>query len=157
MPHIPSFQKTPHSALYTGKPTWYPIEQWLGRRGIMTEQAYQNIQFRASEMQHEYGPNVHILSDPFALTQLARLCSEGTVVPEVSHLERSLYTHMLRVVVNQEFPRKTVSSPTRMASLVPGASYEGEVIAPETRVTSVDIARAGILPRVRCASMNSAR
>lgn len=116
----------------------------------MTEQAYQNIRFTASELNHEYGPNVHILSEPFALTQLARLCSIETVAPEVSHLVRSLYQHMLRVVVNQEFPRTTVSLPTRMASLVAGAAYEGEIIAPETRVTTVDIARAGILPSQVC-------
>ena len=116
----------------------------------MTEQAYAKVQFEISEMDHEYGNKVHILSDPYALTQLARLCSEGTVAPEVSHLVRSLYTQMLRAVVNHEFPKKTVTSPTRMEAYIPGAAYHGEVIDPDTMVTTVDIARAGILPSQVC-------
>ena len=116
----------------------------------MSEVTYRELHYQSSELKHHYGPNVHILSDPFALTQLARLCAPGTVVPEVSNLVRSLYTHMLRSVVNREFPRKTVASETRMAAVIPEAAYRGQIIDPATRVTTVDIARAGILPSQIC-------
>lgn len=114
------------------------------------EKAYQSIPFTSAEMPHQYGNHVHLLADPFALTQLSRLCRPGVVVPEVSGLVRSLYAQLLRAVVNQEFPRKTTTIPSRMETLVEGAAYRGEVIDPGTLVTTVDIARAGILPSQVC-------
>ena len=52
--------------------------------------------------------------------------------------------------MNQEFPRKNVSIPSVKESLIEGASYRGEIVDPETRVTTVDIARAGMLPSQVC-------
>ena len=43
----------------------------------MRDHAYDTVSFRLSEIEHRYGKHVHILADPLALTQLAKLCSKG--------------------------------------------------------------------------------
>jgi uracil phosphoribosyltransferase len=120
------------------------------REENMGEKAYTSLPRSAPQLSHEYGTNVHIMSEPYALTQLARLCSPGSVPPEVSVLVRSLYQNLLRQVVNEEFPRCFGTVPSRMEEYVPDAAYHGEVIASQTLVTTVDIARAGILPSQTC-------
>ena len=42
------------------------------------EIAYAKSRFRPSEIEHRYGDNVHLLDDPLAWTQLARLCARET-------------------------------------------------------------------------------
>jgi hypothetical protein len=44
----------------------------------MHDHAYDHVEFRSSELAHRYGPNVHIVSTPWLLTQLATLCAKGT-------------------------------------------------------------------------------
>src|SRR5207249_4123012 len=44
----------------------------------MRDHAYDRIPYRAPQLEHRYGANVHILADPLALTQLAKLCAKGT-------------------------------------------------------------------------------
>ena len=39
----------------------------------MRDHAYDQVEYRAPQLEHRYGPGVHILADPLALTQLARL------------------------------------------------------------------------------------
>jgi uracil phosphoribosyltransferase len=112
----------------------------------MRDHAYDRIAYRSSEMEHRYGPDVHILADPLALTQLARLCSKGTVQPEVNRLVGALYRDLLRVIVNAEFPRRDATTPTRMIDSTPQGVFQGETIDPEVRAITVNIARAGTLP-----------
>ncbi len=50
------------------------------------------------------------------------------------------------MVINAEFPRKTATIPTRMIDSTPRGIYQGEVIDPEVRAVTVNIARAGTLP-----------
>src|SRR5207253_273776 len=52
----------------------------------MRDHAYDRIPYRAPQMEHRYGPNVHVIADPLALTQLARLCAKGTYQPETNTL-----------------------------------------------------------------------
>ena len=66
-----------------------------------------------SEMEHKYGPNVHILSDPALFTYLARLCSPETRQPEINALIKILYQALIHVVISHEFPRK----PARVAKI----------------------------------------
>ena len=54
----------------------------------MVETAYAQSRYKAPEIEHRYGPNVHLLDDPLAWTQLARLCARETVQPEVGQLVR---------------------------------------------------------------------
>src|SRR4029079_4270895 len=57
----------------------------------MVESAYATSRYKAPEIEHRYGPNVHLLDDPLAWTQLARLCARDTIQPEVGPLVGKLY------------------------------------------------------------------
>jgi uracil phosphoribosyltransferase len=114
------------------------------------ETLYQELQYRPALLEHRYGPKVRILSDPVLLTHLARLCSKETVQPAFNRLVATIYFEILRTVANVEFPRKPVSIPTRMIDHTPRGVYVGEVIDPETRAVTVNIARAGTLPSQIC-------
>lgn len=112
----------------------------------MVESAYAVSRFRASEIEHRYGPNVHLLDDPLAWTQLARLCARETVQPEVGQLVRVLYQRLAQVVLAAEFPRTRVAVPTRMVMTSPEAVYRGAALDPSTKCVTVGIARAGTMP-----------
>jgi uracil phosphoribosyltransferase len=112
--------------------------------------AYHRSQFERREIEHRYGPRVHILSDPTALTLLARLCAPQTGQPAIGQLVRHLYTRLIHEVVNDAFPRKTVRVDTRMRSVTERGVFEGEVIDEDQPVVSVALARAGILPSQVC-------
>lgn len=114
------------------------------------DSAYRSAHFITSEMPHHYGPNVHILGDPLALTQLARLCQPATEQPLFNQLIGSLYLHLMRTVLNAEMPRRTERIATRMSASTPRAVLETEFIDRTTRLVVVDIARAGILPSQVC-------
>jgi len=112
----------------------------------MRDHAYDQIPYRAAEMPHRYGSAVHILAEPVALSQLARLCAKGTFQPEINQLVGELYRDLLRAIVNAEFPRRATATPTRMIDHTPHGVFHGETVDPEVRVITVNIARAGTLP-----------
>lgn len=112
----------------------------------MRDHFYDHVPWRLSEMEHRYGENVHVLADPLLLGQLATLCRKETVQPEFNRIVAFLYHSLVHAVVNTELPRRNVSVPTRMAETTPGAVFHGEIIERETRVVTVNIARAGTLP-----------
>jgi len=112
----------------------------------MRDTLYANVPFRLNEMPHRYGPNIHLVGNPFLLSQLARLCAKGTGQPEINRLVAVLYSDLVKMVINAEFPRKMASMPTRMIDHTPQGIYQGEVIDPDVRAVTVNIARAGTLP-----------
>src|SRR5688572_23541759 len=112
----------------------------------MRDSLYENLPYHLSELTHHYGPSVHLVGNPYLLSQLAKLCAKETVQPQVNRLVASLYTDLVKMVVNAEFPRKNAAVPTRMYDSTPQGIYQGEVIDPEVRAASVNIARAGTLP-----------
>lgn len=112
----------------------------------MGDHLYDRVPFRLSEIEHRYGPNVHLLADPLLLGELAILCAKGTVQPAVNRLVATLYRGLVRAVISAELPRRRVAVPTRMIDASPAAVFEGEVIDPATRVVTVNIARAGAVP-----------
>ena len=115
------------------------------------DQQFQNVKFKLSEAEHRYGPNCHILSDPYLLSLLARLCSEETTQPFINELVHSIYSSLLNTVVSHEFPTHTQSIKTRMAGYHPKeAFYHGPVINSDTPVVSVNLARAGTYPSHIC-------
>lgn len=112
---------------------------------------FENVSFQLSEMKHLYGHRVHLLSDPFLLSHLARLCSEETHQPIINELVTTLYSSLLKLVVNHEFPTRKVAIRTRMAQFHPEAAiYQGPMIDSEIPVVSVNLARAGTLPSHIC-------
>lgn len=99
---------------------------------------------------HHYGPNVHILSQPYPMSLLARLCAPETTQPLVGQLVGRLYDWMLAEVSSRLLLTEAADTETRMAASDPAnGRYEGERIASDQRVVVVDIARAGMLPSER--------
>jgi len=107
---------------------------------------YQNLPSGAVELEHRYGPRVHILSSPRMLTLLARVCNRNSRQPEVNKVIGSLYKNLLNTVVDCEFPRTTIDIETRMIDATERGYYKGQVIDPKTRVAIAAVARAGVMP-----------
>src|SRR5262249_31725267 len=107
---------------------------------------FDQVPYKPCEIEHRYGPNVHILADPLALTMLARLCAKGTVQAEVNRLVGELYRMLMHEVIATEFPRQAMAQPTRMIDVTPRAVWRGETVATSTPSVVVAVARAGLLP-----------
>ena len=107
---------------------------------------HQHLAYLPPEIDHLYGPNVHILSDPLALTMLARLGQKGVVQPEVGRLVDGLYRTLAHIAIAAEFPREVRAVPTRMVDLTPRGIWTGETVAAGTSTVVVALARAGLLP-----------
>lgn len=117
----------------------------------MPETCYRDLSTNdAGELRHLYGDDVHLSADPLALTWLARLCEPSCQQPEVNRIVTRLYRGLVRAVINHSLPRKQVRLATRMSTLTDKGYYEGTVIDPDIEVTTVDVARAGILPSMVC-------
>jgi uracil phosphoribosyltransferase len=112
----------------------------------MPEVAYAQSHYKPIEIAHKYGPHVHLLDDPLAWTQLARLCARETFQPEVGRLVRVLYERLAEVVLAAEFPRARIDVPTRMVATSPEAVFRGVSIDTDTKAITVGIARAGTMP-----------
>ena len=112
--------------------------------------AYERLPRAHVELEHAYGPNVHILSDAFMLTHLAFLCREDTVQPAINHVVRDLYRYLIKAVLNGEFPRVVEAVRTRMIEHTPRGIWAGEVLDRQVRAVSVNIMRAGTLPSQVC-------
>ena len=117
---------------------------------MATESAYAQSRFRAQQIPHRYGPDVHLIDDPVAWTLLARLCARETAQPEVGRLVRTLYEMMCRTVFAEVLPRTRIAVPTRMVATAPEAVYRGAAIEANTKVVTVGIARAGTVPSQIC-------
>ena len=85
----------------------------------MRDSLYEKIPFRLSELKHQYGSQVHLVGTPYTLSLLARLCAKETIQPEVNRLVATLYTDLATQVLNAEFPRQSVTIPTRMHEHTP--------------------------------------
>lgn len=107
---------------------------------------FKTVSYSPSEIEHRYGPRVHILRDPLSLSLLAKLCQKGVVQPEVNALLVELYRVLVHAVVAAEFPRREVRVQTRMIDVVPEGIWQGEIISKETPAVVVALARAGLLP-----------
>src|SRR5687768_7100430 len=105
----------------------------------MRDSLYENVNFRVTEIEHKYGPNVHLIGNPFLLTQLATLCAKGVYQPQINRLVATLYTDLVKTVLNMEFPRKQAAIPTRMIDHTPQGIFQGEVLDPEVRAVTVNI------------------
>jgi uracil phosphoribosyltransferase len=117
---------------------------------MTVDSQYSNLSYNLNEIEHRYGDNVHILNDPFALSQLAKLCSPDVGQPQFNRLIEILYQRLLISVINTEFPRKKATVHSRMKEHTRRGVFRGELIDDETEVVTVDIARAGILPSQVC-------
>jgi uracil phosphoribosyltransferase len=112
----------------------------------MNDSQYAQLPTDHGGLAHHYGPRVHLLSHPWAMSLLARLCQPETVQPQINHLVGAMFTWMMGTVADGVLAREQVSLPTRMATINPEAIYTGERIRRDQRIVVVDVARAGILP-----------
>ena len=112
----------------------------------MRDHLYDHLNYKLAEIDHRYGENVHIIANPILLSQLATLCAKETVQPTINQLVVSIYSDLVKTVINAEFPRKQVSVPTRMIATNPRGIFHGQVVDPQVRAVTVNIARAGTLP-----------
>jgi uracil phosphoribosyltransferase len=117
---------------------------------VHADSQFRNVSYQLSEAEHRYGKNVHLLSNPFLLSYLAKLCSEETYQPVINELVTAIYSSLLQIVVNHEFPQEQAVVRTRMADSHPEGLYQGPIISPATPVVSVNLARAGTLPSHVC-------
>ncbi|WP_295899024.1 uracil phosphoribosyltransferase [uncultured Bdellovibrio sp.] len=102
------------------------------------------------ELSHLYGPQVHIIDNPFLSGLLARLCSPGCYQPEINRIVEVLYTHLISVTVNNEFDIEHFEEPTRMTELHPDKKLKGKRIASHQKAVSINLARAGTYPSHIC-------
>lgn len=102
------------------------------------------------EVKHHYGPQVHLVENPFLAGLLARLCSADTFQPEINRLVEVLYTHLISIVVNNEFALETFTEQTRMSVSDPSIQLRGERIASTQKAVCVNLARAGTYPSHIC-------
>ncbi|MBI3535262.1 MAG: uracil phosphoribosyltransferase [Deltaproteobacteria bacterium] len=108
------------------------------------------MKYHLSEIEHRYGENYHILSDTFLLSLLAKLCSDNTTQPLINELVTTLYSSLLKIVVNCEFTTKWEKIKTRMHTYHEEGIFQGPVIDSEVPIVSVNLARAGTLPSHIC-------
>lgn len=116
----------------------------------MSDSAYARLPYRLAEIDHGYGPNVHILAQPVLMTRLAELCSPAMRAPHFNRRVGDLYRTLAEIVANAEFPRAAGRVETRLHADHPEAVVEGEFIDPRTRVVCASILRAGSVPSEAC-------
>lgn len=120
-------------------------------KGLAHDSIYRKSNYRISEIEHHYGSNVHILSDPFLISHLAQLCSAETHQPTINQLVEAIYSNLVKIIINNEFPRKLATIATRMAAYHPEQGiFEGELIDREQPAVTVNLARAGTFPSHIC-------
>ncbi len=109
------------------------------------------------ELEHGYGPKVHILDNLYLLTALSKLSGKRIRHPEMTATLRRVYQIMLANVAGHDLPCVRTEEPTRMQDLHPAEGvYRGDVLDPATRIVIVDIIRAGIVPSQVCFEMLTA-
>jgi uracil phosphoribosyltransferase len=117
---------------------------------MLRDTQYFNNSFKLPEIEHKYGPNVHIVNDPYLFTTLARLCQPQCEQPLVNALLDTLYRELVKAVVNAEFPLLEENLQTRMHQYHPEGEFQAPLIDPNVRVVCVSLARAGIVPSQIC-------
>ncbi len=117
---------------------------------MATDVQHQSLTYMPSEIAHRYGPRVHLLSSPLALTLLAKLGHPSTRQPVVNHLVKMLYDQLFDCAVDTLFPRVNCEVETRMRTSHSEGVYHGEIIDPEVSAVTVGLARAGTYPSHIC-------
>jgi len=111
---------------------------------------HKSLEFKTPVLEHAYGDKVRLLKNPYLMSLLTKLSHPETKQPFITWYVREIYERLISEMVSELFPRVKVSSDTRMKEQHAEAVYEGEIIDPNTKVVSVDLARAGILPSQTC-------
>lgn len=112
----------------------------------MSETAYTSPNLNGTRLTHFYGPNVHVLADPWSLSLVGQMSRPECVAPVFHKLLEAGFRRILQAAT-EHLPRTEVSWATRMAGAHPHhAHFKGVVVDPRHPVVLVDIARGGIVP-----------
>lgn len=103
-----------------------------------------------SFLKHHYGPNIHIVQSPYISGILADLCSPETFQPRINRLVEFLYSELINLVLEKEFPIEAFSQPTRMTKSHPEIQLTGHRLKRTQRSVVVNLARAGTYPSHIC-------
>jgi uracil phosphoribosyltransferase len=107
---------------------------------------YQNLKWNLNSINTDYNENVHIIYNPMALSILKHLSSPNCVQPQINQDIKYLYEVMLMESLNLVLNQKVSETPTRM----PNQTWTGPSFDTQTPITSVSVARAGIIPSQVC-------
>lgn len=102
------------------------------------------------ELEHCYGPRVHLASDPYLLAILARIGQPATVPPLLFQLLRTFYRVLLARAVASEFPVRLQAVDTRMKQSTAQGVWSGTALDPAATVVIANVMRAGNLPSMTC-------
>jgi len=102
------------------------------------------------ELEHRYGPRVHVLHEPAQLSLLARIGSPETGGAELPALVRSAYARLLHAALAAHFPVVQDRVATRMSATEPNGFYTGPRLCQRTQLVICAVIRAGILPAQAC-------
>jgi len=106
------------------------------------------------ELEHRYGPRVHVLDNTCLLSALARIGSPQVAHRDLMALMRMVYQALLVTSCGRELPRVEVDVPTRMAESHPREGvFRGALFDRDVRIVVVDVIRAGIVPSQVCFEM----
>lgn len=102
------------------------------------------------ELMHFYGPQVHIVNNPFLNGLLARLCSPECFQPEINRVVEVLYSYLISMTLNNEFEVETFETSTRMTEFHPDKKLRSVRVSLNQKAVSVNLARAGTYPSHIC-------
>ena len=103
-----------------------------------------------TEVEHFYGPQVHILKSALHHSKLAELCHPETHQPRINAIVELLYTQLIQSCVELVFPKQQVQSVTRMQASHPEAVLQFEGVQNNLKAVVVNLARAGTFPSHIC-------
>jgi uracil phosphoribosyltransferase len=102
------------------------------------------------ELEHRYGPALHVLHEPFLLSLLARIGAPETRTADLPPLCRAAYARLTHAVLDACFPVEEARVATRMAATEPRGFYQGPRLSQTTRLVICAVIRAGLLPAQTC-------
>jgi uracil phosphoribosyltransferase len=105
---------------------------------------------RPGEVTHAFGPEVHLLQSTLAHTWLAELGDPACTHARATRLIKDLYHLLLTEVIDAQFPRRWKAHPTRMSQPERPVFWTGDTIDRTTKVSVVDMLRAGMGPSAVC-------
>jgi uracil phosphoribosyltransferase len=99
---------------------------------------------------HFYGDNFYLVQNNFLQNLLTRLCLSETKQPEINKLIQLLYSGLIETAVNTALPTHEKSFQTRMSELHPNSLLTAPIFEQNTKLVSVNLARAGTFPSHIC-------
>jgi uracil phosphoribosyltransferase len=113
---------------------------------LQDSQYLHSAPYHHPEIDHDLGPQFHLLHDPYLFTHLATLCTESTNQPLANRLIEKLYERLFTIAINQEFPKIKTLIHSRMETTHPEGAFQANIIDPATKAVTVNLARAGTYP-----------